>query len=138
METIPAVAVLIIKDHKVLLVKHGEASGHINGVYGLPAGRLQKGETEKASAVRELSEETGLVILEDDLIEYHSNVFTAEVKRKGEKTELYAMKVFVCHTFRGKLQSSDETEPEWVEIARLDEYDLLPNVKDAVMREVKW
>ncbi len=138
METIPAVAVLIIKDHKVLLVKHGEASGHINGVYGLPAGRLQKGETEKASAVRELSEETGLVILEDDLIEYQSNIFTAEVKRKAGKTELYAMKVFVCHTFSGTLRSSDETEPEWVEIARLDEYDLLPNVKDAVLREVKW
>lgn len=138
METIPAVAVLIIKDHKVLLVKHGEASGNINGVYGLPAGRLQKGETEKASAVRELSEETGLIILEDDLIEYHSNIFTGEVKRKGGKAQLYAMKVFVCHNFSGELQSSDETEPEWVDISRLHEYDLLPNVKDAVMREVAW
>jgi len=38
-EIIPTVAVLIIKDDEVLLVKHTEKAGYLTGIYGLPGGR---------------------------------------------------------------------------------------------------
>lgn len=44
------------------------------------------------------------------------------------------MKVFVCRSFSGTLRATDETKPEWVEIAFLEQYKLLPNVKEIVMR----
>jgi len=57
---IPSVGVLIIEDNKVLLVKHGNKAGHINDIYGLPAGRFEKGEGDEDCTLRELKEEGGL------------------------------------------------------------------------------
>ena len=138
METIFSVGVLIIKDGKVLLVRHGESAGHLTGVYGLPAGRLNKDEDEKIAAVRELFEETGIVVSEEDLIEYPNDIWTADIKRKDGTIKTFQIKVFVCKKWSGELAKTEETTPEWVEIAKLDEYNLLPNVKEIVMREVRW
>ena len=63
---IKTVGILIIKDNKVLLVRHEEAASHVTGIYGLPAGRLEKEETEIQGAIRELKEETGLITSEED------------------------------------------------------------------------
>ncbi|MEN9407026.1 MAG: hypothetical protein RLZZ455_242 [Candidatus Parcubacteria bacterium] len=133
-----SVGVLILQDKKVMLVRHGEDAGHINGTYGLPAGRLEKDENERTAAVRELKEETGLNVLPEDLIEYPSDVWTADIKRKDGKTSTFQIKVFVAKHFSGVLTAGGETTPEWVEIEKLDEYNLLPNVKEIVLREVRW
>ena len=138
MEVIQSVGVLIIQDGKVLLVRHGEDAGHINGTYGLPAGRLEKDENERTAAMRELKEETGLDVLPEDLIEYPSDVWKAEITRKDGSVNTYQIKVFVCKRFSGTLKASRETTPDWVEIAKLDEYNLLPNVKEIIMREIRW
>src|SRR5665647_1613274 len=37
------------------------------GTYGVPAGKIEKGETAREAAIRELAEETGIVI--DDMTE---------------------------------------------------------------------
>ncbi|MDP3941786.1 MAG: NUDIX domain-containing protein [bacterium] len=138
MELILTVGVLIIKEGNVLLVRHGERAGHLTGVYGLPAGRIEKGENEKNAAVRELLEETGLVASSEDLTEYPNDVYTADIKRKDGTTKRFQIKVFICRHWSGALRGSDEATPEWVEIAKLDEYNLLPNVKEIVLREVRW
>ena len=135
---IHTVGVLILQDKKVLLVRHGEDAGHINGTYGLPAGRLEKDEDEKTAAIRELKEETGLDVQSEDLVEYPSDVWTADIKRKDGNIYTFQIKVFVAKHFSGVLKSGNETTPEWVEIAKLDDYNLLPNVKEIIMKEVKW
>jgi len=138
MEVIQSVGVLLSQDGKVLLVRHGEDAGHVTGTYGLPAGRLEKEENERAAAMRELKEETGLEVLPEDLIEYPSDVWKAEIKRKDGSVNTYQIKVFVCKRFTGTLKGSSETTPEWVEITKLDKYNLLPNVKEIIMREIRW
>lgn len=138
MNPVFTVGVLIIKDGKVLLVRHGESAGHLTGVYGLPAGRLNKDEDEKVAAMRELTEETGLLTTPDDLTEYPNDIYTADIKRKDGKTYTFQIKVFVAKTFIGLLKHSEETTPEWIEIGKLDEYNLLPNVKEIVLKEVRW
>ncbi|HLD06679.1 MAG TPA: NUDIX domain-containing protein [Candidatus Nanoarchaeia archaeon] len=57
---IPTVGVLVYRNGEVLLVQHGAKASHLHGVYGLPAGKLEAGESEEEAAVRELFEETGL------------------------------------------------------------------------------
>lgn len=79
---IKSTGILVFKGNSVLLVKHGEKAGHINGVCGIPGGRFAENEGEKTTALRELKE---------------------------------------------------ETEPEWINISDLKNYNLLPNVEKAVL-----
>jgi len=51
--------VLVVRDGKLLLGKRKNIFG--DGMWALPGGHLDKGESIMAAAARELSEETGLV-----------------------------------------------------------------------------
>ncbi len=125
------VGIIIIKDNKVLLVKHGDAASQLTGIYGFPAGRIEKDEEEKKAAVRELFEETGLRTEEEDLVVYPQNRYTANLKRKnGIVPSRY--RVFYCKRYHGTLRATSETEPEWVAIKDIDQLNLLPNVSNAI------
>ena len=100
MKPIPTVAVLIIKDDEVLLVKHTEKARHLTGTYGLPSGRIDENETERKAAVRELLEETGLLAKEDNLIEFPKNFYVADLERKGGKKLKFGWRVFLCRDYK--------------------------------------
>lgn len=123
---IPTVGVLIFKDDKVLLVRHKKEAEHISDTFGLPAGRVQEGETEKGAARRELEEEAGLEVLEKDLIELPT-VYIGPVERKNG-VYIFSYKIFLSSSYSGALRESEESKPEWVAVSELDKYNLLPNV----------
>ena len=58
----PAVAVgaVVFHEHRVLLVKRGNAPSQ--GVWAIPGGRVELGETLQRAAEREILEETGITI----------------------------------------------------------------------------
>ena len=127
---IATVGVLIIRDGKVLLVRHGDSAKHLTGTYGLPAGKVSEDESLEEAAIRELSEETGLVAKKENLKIIPKEYF-AEIRQKtGVKS--FNFRVFICDSFSGELKPTDETQPEWVPIGELDNYDLLANTKDIV------
>lgn len=128
----PSVGILVFDQDKVLLVKHEEAAGHLTGIYGLPGGRVEDGETEKATAIRELREETGLVVR--DIIEFPNNLFFAKIERKGGEVINFAWRVFLVTDHVGDIKPSAETLPEWVQIDKISSLPTLPNVEDAVER----
>lgn len=132
MKIFPSAAVLIIHDGEVLLVRHAEKAGHFTGTYGLPSGRIENGEREKEAAIRELFEEVGLESTEKDLVEFEGNYQVAEIDRKDGKRLKFGLRVFFCSNYSGKITNSDETIPEWVEINKLDNYNLLPNIQKVV------
>lgn len=138
MEIVPSAAILIIKDGKVLLVRHTEKAGHLTGVYGLPSGRIKSGETEKQAAVRELLEETGLSASEEDLTEFPDNYYVAEIDRKGSGKVKFGWRVFLCKNYSGEIKNSEETIPEWVKISNLEDYNLLPNTKNVTIAGLKY
>lgn len=137
-QIIPAVAILIFKEDDVLLVKHGEKAGHLTGVYGLPAGRIEKHESKMEAAKRELEEETGLKTNLKDFAEFPKNIYTGAFRRKDGSTMLSSMAVFICRKFSGELKSTVETESEWINISKVSQYVLLPNVEEAVRDGFKY
>lgn len=62
-----AVYLIAINDRREILLLRRANTGYRDGYYDMPAGHLEKGETLRQSAIRELKEETGLSALEDDL-----------------------------------------------------------------------
>ena len=61
-----AVGALVIKDEKVLLVKRGQPPA--KGLWALPGGRVQWGETLAQAAEREVLEETGVAVKAGQII----------------------------------------------------------------------
>lgn len=137
METkmIKSVGILIYKDDKVLLVKHGASAKHKTGVYGLPAGKVKENETDADAAVRELEEETGLQAEKDDMIQL-PKIYSASIEMKdGIKT--FSFNVFHCRVYHGKLRATSETEPLWMAVEDAERLELLPNVKDIIEEYAK-
>lgn len=130
------VAALAFDGAKVLLVKHGETAHHLTGVYGLPGGRLDPGESLLEGASREFQEETGLTAEKSSMIKLPV-VYEADILRKNGETLSTSWNVFLVKSYSGKLKSSDETVPEWVEIEKVKDLDLLPNTEEAVIEGLK-
>lgn len=131
-DIIKTVGVLVFHDNKVLLVCHGEKAGHLSDTYGIPAGRLEKGELLIEAARRELFEETGLETVGENLIKLPTE-YSASIERKDGTKKNYSQNNFLCINWNGNLKDSDETTPEWVDIEELDKLKLLPNVKKMIL-----
>lgn len=129
MKAIQTVGVLIFQDEKVLLVRHGEAASHLTGWYGVPAGRPEENESLLRAAVRELHEETGLVTHASTLIQLRLKVPDVDIPRKDGTTKRFTIRLFYCQSYTGQLQSSAETIPEWVAIAKIDSLQLIGYTK---------
>lgn len=130
MNEIQSVGVVAFDGSKVLLVRNGTASKHETGKYGLPAGKVDIGETNKQAAAREFFEETGLTTSEDRLIP-RDEPYRATIEQK-DGTKLFVWFVFLCTGYEGELHGTDETVPEWVKVESLPTLNLLPNVLNAI------
>ncbi len=95
---VPAAAVVIVQDGKILLVKR--AIEPKKGLWSLPAGFVEIDETVRACAVRELKEETGLDVELDGLIDATS-VF-------DDPRYVCLLIVFSGHVLGGELVAGDD------------------------------
>src|SRR3989344_1006898 len=128
--TMQTVGVLVFSpdNQKVLLVKHTKAAQNEAGIYGLPAGQIELGESPREAAVRELMEETGLNATEKSLEQYEGNYFGAYIIRtKGEIQRHAHMRVYHCNAYEGEFKEDVKTIPEWVEVSKLEELNKMPN-----------
>ena len=132
MKPIPTVGVLIYKDDAVLMVRHGAKASHLTGWYGVPAGRLDAGESKSQAAVRELHEETGLVTHESDLLQLQLTMPPVDIPRKDGTTKRFTITLFYCLHYFGDLRSSEETIPEWIKLSKLGDLPLIGMTRQIV------
>lgn len=57
---------IFVRDGQVLLAQR-QGTGYADGMWNLPSGKLEAGETVTQAAIRECSEEVGVQLTEDDL-----------------------------------------------------------------------
>ena len=113
------------KDGKVLLIQRAKPPA---GLWSLPGGHVELGETTLAAAQRELQEESGV---NADLAEF---VGLYEIIR--EKPALhYAIACYCGLWTSGEARaSSDALTIRWVTPAELYHLDFAPNVREAITR----
>ena len=99
----------IMRDGQILLIrkKRGLGAGKING----PGGRIEKGETALAGAIRETQEEVGVTPLE---VEQVGELFFQFLD--GYKLHVA---VFAAGGSAGELRETDEATPMWVDVAKI-------------------
>jgi ADP-ribose pyrophosphatase YjhB (NUDIX family) len=132
---IKSVAVVAFKADKVLLIKSSETSGHLTGIYSLPAGRLEKDETYIQAGLREFEEESGLKSKEEYLIRLPT-FYKADLKRKSGSKKFCAWS-FYCTKYWGKLKASTEGKPQWIDTNKLKGLSLQVNVEKMIIETMK-
>jgi ADP-ribose pyrophosphatase YjhB (NUDIX family) len=124
-KSIASVTVVVIEDGKVLLVRNGNSSDHPTGIYGLPAGKVDDGETWEEAAARECFEESGIRPIK--LIKLPT-FYEADIQRKDGSLKKFCCWSFYCPEYEGELRKTDETEPIWVELTEINKLPLVVNV----------
>ena len=121
---IVGVGAVVIDGTKVLLVRRGQEP--LKGEWSLPGGALELGETLQQGIVREVLEETGLIVVPGGIIEILDRITPDEAS--GRVRYHYVLIDFVCHVTGGALcGASDAEEVRWVERDQLQNgYRLAP------------
>jgi 8-oxo-dGTP diphosphatase len=125
---IVGVGAVVIDGTKVLLVRRGNEP--LKGEWSLPGGAVELGETLQQGVVREVLEETGLVVVPAGIIEVLDRITQDEIQQDGVSGRVryhYVLVDFVCRVTGGALrEGSDADEVRWVVREELAEYRLAP------------
>lgn len=117
-----AVYLILEQDGKILLQKR-KNSGFYDGYYGIPSGHWEYGETVVQALVREVQEETNIIVDPNDLM------FRAVI----HSYPLHYMHFFFStNKFNGKIKIN---EPHKCSDLRFFEYDNLPDDTIPYIRE---
>ncbi|TDW29092.1 8-oxo-dGTP diphosphatase [Cryobacterium psychrophilum] len=101
--------------------KRGLGLGNIVGL----GGKLERGETAVDAAVREIEEESGLVVEAQNLVPL--GVLTYLFPHRDSWSQVST--VFVCSEWTGTPRESDELNPEWFAVAALPVKDMWDDAK---------
>ena len=110
---------------KILLLKQTKPNG---GNYTLVGGTIEKGETAKATLIRESFEEAGLILKEKDLKLVH---VLQKLKKNEQRIGLY----FKAYRWEGKLKAKEThkfKKAEWFDLDKLP-----PNITPTVRQVIE-
>ena len=117
-----SVAAIIKKKKKVLAIDLSYMDG-----YGLPGGVVKKGETLDEALVREIKEETGLVVVN---LKYWRS-YTSSIKGLPQLAVVYNVEA------EGKLKKSREGKPVWVSPNAVIDNSAYGDTKDVLLDYIK-
>jgi len=103
-----AASIAVFRDGAVLLIQRAKPPAA--GLYSLPGGRVERGETMAAAALRELEEETGLVA---EMLGFVDHVEHIERDAAGHVTAHAVICAFAGLWQAGDVTPSDEVA-DWV------------------------
>lgn len=127
----------IIKDGKILLIK--KARGPYTGLYDLPGGSQENGESYFETLTREVMEETGCKVIKADNERFKSIIFSDFTIESGEKGVLQHEAILYDVEIEGEPKTSgdglDSNGAVWVDISDLTSETATPYALIAAKRE---
>lgn len=115
------VGAVVVEARRVLLVRRGREP--LKGQWSLPGGLLEVGEALTAGVVREVEEETGLLVEPVELIELLDRIHRDDEEKIRYH---YVIADYLCRVAGGTLKAaSDADEARWVERAEWNSHSAL-------------
>jgi ADP-ribose pyrophosphatase YjhB (NUDIX family) len=114
------VGAVVVDQGRVLLVRRGAEP--LKGHWSIPGGMLELGEPLTGGVVREVQEETGLIVEPVELVE-----LLDRIHREGERVRYhYVIADYLCRVTGGTLlAASDADAVRWVERAEWNSHGIL-------------
>ena len=123
------VGAIVVHEGRVLLIRR--AKEPLRGRWVVPGGTVELGETLEEAVVREVREETGIVVRPLDVV----TVFDRIERRDGVVAYHYVIVDYRCLYVSGSLQAAtDAQDAVWASEEDLPGYDLPPLALDLVRR----
>ncbi len=96
----------LVQNNKVVVTKYKKGNQK-QDFYDIPGGKIEENETSEQAAIREMKEETGIVV--------------KNLKSKGKMTieypdRIFNFTVFLANEYEGESQDFAENTAEWVDI----------------------
>ncbi len=111
---------------RLLMIKRGHEPGA--GLWSIPGGRIEPGETDAAALAREMLEETGLQVEVGSLL--------GRVRRPGPGGAVIDIRDYAVRITGGTLRAGDDAaDARWVEPGELDSLDITEGLVEAL---VSW
>ncbi len=127
------VGAIVMKEGRVLLVKRAAAPN--KGLWAIPGGSLELGETLREGARREIREETGIEVRVKDPV-YAFDYF--ERDQEGRIRFHFVIVDLLADYVRGELKAADDAlEACWLLPEELDALELTPSTVE-VLKNLKF
>lgn len=128
------VGAVVFRENRVLLVKRNQPPGE--GLWAIPGGRLELGETLQEAAEREVMEETGVII------RARNPVYTFDLIERDDRGRIrfhYVIVDLLADYISGEPNPrSDASEARWIDLKELDELPLSKSTRTFLKEEIKF
>lgn len=130
----PAASAVVLRGGEVLLVERGK--GAAEGLWSLPGGHVEAGETALRAAIREVREETGLAVRILGFLAEHDVAIPATVERAAVT---YVISVFFGFAEGGQppTAAGDARDARFVALSDLPRYPLTNGAADLIARAAR-
>ncbi len=121
---IPCVGAIVTDGQgRLLMIKRGHEPGA--GLWSIPGGRIEPGETDAEALVREMLEETGLVVEVGSLI--------GSVQRPGLDDAVIDIRDYAATVVGGTLRPGDDAaDARWVDMQDLGSLEITEGLIEAL------
>jgi 8-oxo-dGTP pyrophosphatase MutT (NUDIX family) len=109
-----------------------------NGQVGIPAGALEENETIEACIIREVKEETGLTVVDLEVIGISSNPTTESVEYpNGDKIQYFTIE-FYSKNWSGAIKVEDTEEVKKAQFMDISIISQLPKNELSIFESLKY
>lgn len=120
---------IVRKDKRIIIIRRAKNDSHLPGLWEVPGGKLDAGETFTQAHKREVMEETGLLIEPAAHLFFPDSYIIPDDPYKGI---FFMTLIGIARLVGGTLElSSEHDDSAWVTYEEMLSYDLDPKVRNA-------
>ncbi len=121
---------MTLRGREVLLVERGKAPAR--GLWGLPGGAVEVGETIEEAVAREVLEETSVVVKPLELLTLFNSINRDDEDKVRTHFILFE---YLCEYISGEVKAGDDApDARWVSIDDLDSVNIMKFTKDFIVK----